>query len=200
LTDRLNILPDPAFQRLKPALRAHLAQVVADIHSGQFAALLDPLLRELMQQGFAEAGADEGTVWLVDKAGENLVPAHNTGPQSAKMVGSFKQPLNSGLICMVFASEQPFLENEVFKNARQSKALDKLLRSETFAMIAVPFYLLGECQGVVSCVQLKRPEAGPAPPPGFRPDHLVRVQRMTAVFSQLLEYRILCRTIGWTSE
>jgi hypothetical protein len=200
LTDRLNILPDPAFARLKPALRTDLARVVANIQAGQFAALLDPLMQEVVQQGFAEAGAHEGTVWLVDAENENLVPAHNTGAQAAKIVGAFKQPLNSGLVCMVFASEQPFLENEVFKNSRQSKALDTLLQTETFAMIAVPFYLLGGCQGVVSCVQLKRPDAAGAPPPGFRPENLVRIQRMSAVLTRLLEYRILGRTIGWTTE
>jgi hypothetical protein len=200
LTDPLNVLPDPAFERMKPALREHLARTVADIHAAQFAALLDPLIREVVQQGFAQAGAHEGTVWLVNEANENLEPAYNTGAQAAQIIGAFKQPLNSGLVCMVFASEQPFLENEVFKNAQQSKALDSLLQTETFAMIAVPFYLLGECRGVVSCVQLKRPDATEAPPPGFRPENLVRVQRMTAVFSQLVEHRILCRTTGLTFE
>lgn len=199
MTDGLNILPDPDLERMKPALCQHLARIAANIHTGQFAALLDPLTREVMQQGFDEAGAHEGTVWLVDEAHENLAAAYNTGAQAAQIVGKFKQPLNSGLVCMVFASEQPFLENEVFKDVQQSKTLDSLLKTQTFAMIAVPFYLLGECQGVVSCVQLKRLDAAEAPPPGFRPENLVRVQRMTAVFSQLLEYRILCRTLGWAS-
>jgi hypothetical protein len=200
LPDHLNILPDPAFERFQPALRERLEGMVGDIQAGQFASLLDPLTRELMQQGFAAAGAHEGTVWLVDQANENLVPAYNTGAKAAQILGTFKQPLNSGLVCMVFASERPFLENEVFKDARQSKALDSLLQTETFAMIAVPFYLLGECRGAVSCVQLRRPDTREARPPGFGAENLVCVQRMTAVLSRLVEYRILCRTIGWTSE
>jgi hypothetical protein len=199
LTDCLNILPDPAWESLKPALREHISQVGANLPAAQFATLLDPLMRDVMLQGFAQVGAHEGTVWLVDEAHENLAAAYNTGPEAGRIVGTFKQPLNSGLICMVFASEQPFLENEVFKNRQQSKALDSMLRTETFAMIAVPFYLLGECRGVVSCVQLRRPDATEAPPPGFRPENLVRIQRMTAVFSQLLEYRILCQTLGWAA-
>lgn len=200
MIDDPNFLPELPFERLKTTLREHVARTAANIHAEQFAVWLDPLMRDVLRQGFAEAGAHEGTVWLVDEANKNLAPAYNTGPQAARIIGKFKQPLNSGLVCMVFASEQPFLENEVSKDAHQNKALDSLLQTETFAMIAVPFHLLGECQGVISCVQLKRPQTTEDPPPGFRPEDLVRVQRMTAVFSQLVEYRILCRTIGWTSQ
>lgn len=196
----LNIRPLAAFESLKSELSEHLARVSDNIHAPQFDSLLDPLLRQIVQQGFADAGAHEGTIWLVDELNENLVPAHNTGPQAAQIAGKFKQPLNSGLICMVFASEQPFVENEVSKNVQQSKLLDSLLQTQTCAMIAVPFYLLGKCRGVVSCVQLKQPDSREAPPPGFRPEHLVSVQRMTALLSLLMEHRILCLTVGWTSE
>ena len=75
----------------------------AGIHAGEFGALADPLLREVFQSGVTEAGAHEGTVWLVDEAGEFLLPAINTGPRAGEMIGRFRQPLKSGLICMVFA-------------------------------------------------------------------------------------------------
>lgn len=200
MTGHLHIVPDPAFEPLKPALRESLARVLVGMGPAQFAGLLDPLLRDIIQQAFAEAGAHEGTIWLVDGAGENLVPVHNTGPQAAQFVGTFQQPLNAGLICMVFASEQPFVENDVSKNARQSKALDSLLQTETIAMLAAPFYLFGECRGVVSCVQLRRADRAGAPFSGFSPENLLRIQRLTALCSQLVEYRILRQTIGWTSE
>jgi hypothetical protein len=100
---------------------------------------------------------------------------------------------------MVFASEQPFLENEVWKNARQSKALDSMLEVQTCAMIAVPFYFLQACRGVVSCVQLKRAGSRQPDPPGFRPEHLASIQRAVALLSELIEYRLLSRTVGWAS-
>jgi len=200
LSSRLNILPDPVFQGLKPALTERLERIGASIQAEQFSGLLEPLMRQTLERGFEEAGAHEGTGWLLDATGEHLVPAHNTGPQSAELVGKFKQPLSSGLICMVFASEQPFLENEVWKNEQQSKLLDSLLSVQTCAMIAVPFYFLGSCRGVVSCVQLKRP-ASPAPePPGFAPAHLASVQRAVALLSQLIELRLLSQAVGWTCE
>lgn len=157
-----------------------------------------------MEHGFAEASADEGTVWLLDAVGEFLVPAWNTGPNAEKLVGKFKQPLNAGLICMVFSSEQPFLENEVWKNSRQSKLLDSMLEVQTSAMVAVPFYFLRACRGVVSCVKLDKPGADPGRKAteagnsnGFRPEHLSHVQRATAVLSQLVELKLLSCTVGW---
>jgi len=205
LNARLNILPDPAFLNLKSVLSERLERIAGGLQPEQFTSLLDPLMRQTIEHGFAEAGANEGTIWLLDHAGESLVPAWNSGPHADKLVGKFKQPLNAGLICMVFSSEQPFLENEVWKNSRQSKLLDSMLEVQTSAMIAVPFYFLRACRGVVSCVQLNKPgvESGRNPTgdttsTGFRPEHLTSVQRATAVLSQLVELKFLSCTVGWS--
>ena len=199
MNPRLNLLPDPAFAELQPRLADQLERAAAGLQPEQFGSLLDPLMRDVLERGFAEAGADEGTVWLPDPAGENLVPAHNTGPNAAKLVGKFKQPIGAGLICMVFAAEQPFLENEVWKNAAQSKLLDSQLGVQTCAMIAVPFHFARACRGVISCVQLKQPGAARPEPPGFLPEHLARVQLAATLLSRLIELRLLGQAVGWTS-
>lgn len=177
-----------------------MARLGTEIHAAQFAALLDPLLRDILKQGFADAGAHEGTVWLVDAAGESLEPAHTIGPNAERIVGQFKQPLGSGLISMVFATEQPFLENEVTRNAQQSKLLDTQIDVQTHSLIAVPFHFLHACRGVVSCVRFKSSGGGAGGPPGFHAIHLGHVQRATALLAQLLEHRLLSRTVGWTCE
>jgi len=199
MSGRLNLLPDPAFADLRAALSERLERMSAAIKPAQFATLLDPLMRQILERGFIEAQADEGTVWLLDESGEHLVPAFNTGPDAAKLVGTFKQPLNTGLICMVLASEQPFLENEVHQNASQSKLLDSRLKVQTHSMIAVPLHFVHACRGVISCVQLKR-YAGDPDPAGFRPEHLAAVQSATALLAQLIEFHLLSRAVGWTSE
>jgi hypothetical protein len=125
-------------------------------------------------------------------------PRTPSGRNAEKIVGQFKQPLGSGLISMVFATEQPFLENEVTRNAQQSKLLDSQLDVQTHSLIAVPFHFLNACRGVVSCVRFKSPSGGAGGPPGFHAIHLGHVQRATALLSQLLEYRLLSRTVGWT--
>ena len=197
MTARLNIVPDPGFMELKPVLVEKLERIASNIHAEEFSALLDPLMRQLLDQGFREAGADEGTVWLVDALGEHLVPAHNTGPRAKELVGKFKQPLSAGLVCMVFASEQPFVENEVCKNERQSKLLDSRLQQRTSAMIAVPFYFMRDCRGVISCVQLQTGESAKA---GFQQPDLARVQRTATVVSRLIELRLLSQAVGWSCE
>jgi hypothetical protein len=198
MNSRLNVLPDPAFVDLKTLLAERLERVATGIRPEQFGSVLDPLMRQTLERGFAEAGAHEGTVWLLEEGGDFLVPAWNSGPNAARLVGQFKQPLSAGLICMVFSSEQPFLENEVWKNSKQSKLLDSLLQVQTAAMIAVPFYFLRACRGVVSCVQLKPSKAGEAEPPGIRPEHLAHVQRATALLSRLVELKLLSQTVGWS--
>jgi hypothetical protein len=200
MNPRLNLLPDPAFADLKGLLSERLDRIAASIHPEHLGALLDPLMRQILERGFTEAGADEGTVWLPDEAGEHLVPAYNTGPNAAQFVNQFKQPLSSGLICMVFASEQPFLENEVGKNTAQSKLLDTQLGVQTCAMIAVPFHFLRGCRGVISCVQLKRNGSPASDPAGFQPEHLQRVQLAATLLSRLIEFRLLSQAVSWTSE
>jgi hypothetical protein len=198
---RWTIVPDPRFVELQGSLQERIAAVAKSIQPENFASLLDPLARDVLARGFADAGAHEGTVWLPDAEGKHLVPAYNTGPDAEKMVGKFRQPLNAGLICMVFASEQGIVENDVHKNARQSKLLDEKLQVQTYALIAAPFHLLKACRGVISCVQLKRPPVGrgvPAEPlTGFDFADLTTIQRTAGLLSQLIELRLLGSAIGW---
>ena len=196
MTDRWTILPDPHFAERKADLSHRLRLASQAIHPDHFPALLDPLSESVLRRGFSEATSHEGSVWLLDAEGKHLIPAFNTGPHASEFVGRFKQPFNRGLIGMVLASEQPFVENEVFKNARQDKALDQLLQVQTYALIAVPFYLFKTCRGVISCVQLKAPSSSESDPPGFTPEHLSSVQCAAGLLSRLLEYHLLSSTVG----
>jgi hypothetical protein len=199
MSARWNLVPDPRFVELRGALQERLAQVATSVQPDNFASLLDPLARQVLHDGFAEAGAHEGTIWLLDSAAKHLVPAYNTGPNSEKMVGKFRQPLNSGLICMVFASEQGIVENDVSHNAQQSKLLDKLLHVQTCSLIAAPLHFLKGCRGVVSCVQLKTPKSKGPDPAGFQFGDLTTIQRTAALFAQLIELRLLSSAVGWTA-
>jgi hypothetical protein len=200
LNSRFHILAEARFADLKPVLAERLAQAAASLTPQNFGSLLDPLASEVLQRGFGEAGAQEGTLWLLDDTAQHLVPAYNTGPNAHKLVGQFRQPLDAGLICMVFATEQPFVENEVYKNSLQSKLLDASLGVSTQALIAVPLYLLRECRGVVSCVQLQGEAAAHGTPPGFGPAALSAVQRAASILTRLLEYRLLSSVVDWAQD
>jgi|SRR5579862_6407432 len=194
---RLNLLPDPRFAPLRNALDERMRLSADAIHADNFESLLDPLLRQTLGSGFQRAGAHEGTVWLVDASREHLVAACNTGPNAARFVGEFNQPLGSGLISMVYANEQPFSENAVYQNAMQDKRLDQRLGVLTCAMIAVPFYFAGSLRGVISCVQLKEAASTKPDPPGFAPESLRSVQFAATVAGKLIDLQLLSIAVGW---
>jgi hypothetical protein len=193
---RLTLLPCNRFTVLLPALHESLASIGRSITAENFASMLDRTMQRVIRSAFEDAGASEGTIWLVEEATRTLAPAYNTGPRAEGLVGRFKQPLGAGLISMVFVSEQPFLENQVFQNSSQDKSLDSLLSVQTMAMIATPFYFLEACRGVVSCVQLKIPGASEPTSPGFDESDKARVLHAAITLGRLIDHRLLRAALG----
>lgn len=193
---RLSILPDERFGGLVYALEDRLTSIGRSIVPENMASVLDETMRRTIGVAFEDAGASEGTVWIVEPATESLAPAYNTGPSADKLVGKIRQPLNAGLISMVFAAEQPFLENQVFKDPKQDKSIDSILGQRTVAMIAVPLYFLGACRGVISCVQLANVSSSADDPRGFAEADKARVCLASAVLGRLIDYSLLRKTVG----
>lgn len=139
--------------------------------------LIDACEREL-RPAFAAVAADEGTLWLLDEAGEALVPVWNSGPNATAIVGeaNFRQPLTSGLISLVCVTEQALCENTVHRHAGQDPSLDRRLGLITCAMLAAPLRVQNEIHGVVSCVKLKENPSEPDPAP-FSLAHLAELSR-----------------------
>lgn len=197
MSARSLVLPDERFAVLRPALEERVRLAARAINAETLAHFLEGSARQTLRQGFDAAGAHEGTLWLADEAREHLVAAHNSGPRAAEMVGCFGQSLRSGMISLVFASEQPICENAVYRNEKQDTALDKKLGVLTVAMLAVPFYFGRELRGVVSCVRLREATSLDADPPPFTPADLQKLQDATAAVTRLIDYRLLAATVGW---
>lgn len=196
MSRQLLVLPDERFQALNAALEERLADAAGKIELTNPDGFFDSMMRGVLTDGFAKADADEGTVWLLDRERENLVASFNTGPRAAEFVGVFKQPLRSGMISLVLASEQPLCENQVYLNQRQDKSLDLKLQLLTCAMLATPFYFGRQIRGVISCVKLK-PAGSDAPdPPGFTPQDLAALQRAVELISRLMDYQLLSAIFG----
>ena len=196
MAGRLTVLPDERFLALRPVLRERLREAARSLAGGAFTEFFDRAMRSLLVDGFGRTGAHEGTVWLLDEAREALVPRFNSGPNAAEFVGSYRQSLRSGMISMVVAMEQPICENDVFKNEQQDKTLDQKLAVRTWAMLAVPFYYVGELRGVITAVQLVPADNGTPEPPGFRPEHLDKLQLTTALLGRLIESQLLALCLG----
>jgi len=199
---RANFIPDPRFAPMQPGLEAHLAKMGDAIFPGNFMSIFDASLLKLLQDSFDKIRADEGSIWLLDEARENLVVAYNSGPNADQIVG-FKQPLNQGIVSLVVATEQAFVENQVYKNAKHSPRLDQKIRSTTYAMIAVPFYFINQIRGVISCVQLisvtgqNEIASDNKIPPGFQPHDLPVIQTAATILRDLIDYRLLGTAVGW---
>ena len=202
-TTRANFLPEERFVALRPVLQEHLASIGRGISPDNFVSLCDGLVLALLHDTFRQVGATEGAIWLLDADKQHLVVTHNNGPNADKIIG-FKQPVSEGIVSMVVATEQGFAENEVYKNKKHSPTLDRTLGKTTYAMIVVPFYLLGQVRGVISCVQLlnvRYDAEGAVPteelPSGFAPEHMGFLQRTATIVTDLLDYRLLKTAVGW---
>lgn len=192
----MTVIPEERIAALRPVIEAQLKDAAARIGDVTFDEFFEPPLRALLVEGFARAGAHEGSIWLLDETREFLVPRFNSGPHAAQFVNSFRQTVRAGMISMVVATEQPICENGMCGNGSQDKALDDLLQLETCAMLAVPFYFLGELRGVISCVQLRPSGSTDAAPPGFSPDALRGLQSCAGLLSRLIEHRLLALCLG----
>jgi hypothetical protein len=195
---RLNILPDERFRPMRPVLEDRLREVGESLTPENFADLCQGMIARELEKGFRDAGADSGLVWLLDETRENLVPCFGTGFAARELVLKFKHPLREGIVSLVMMNEQPFIENEVYKDPKHSTLVDEKLQQQTYAMIVVPFYFLRQCRGVISCVQMHTPGADELQkPPGFRTEHLTTLQRTASVLTDLIDYRLLRQTIQW---
>jgi hypothetical protein len=206
MSERLNLLPDETFVGLRPNLEARLQLAARAVTPGNFMDLIDSSTEALLRQTFKVIGADEGSVWLVESGQTGLVVAYNSGPQSSSIVG-FRQPLSEGIVSMVLATQMPFAESEIYRNARHSKLLDDRLHLTTYAMVAAPFYFMNACRGVITAVQLVHARSldgmlileGEAPP-GFGPSALDGLRHAAAILSTVVDHRLLTATLGWNQH
>ena len=147
--------------------------------------LTDPV-REAAGKCFEQVHAHEGTLWLLDDAREFLVPVWNSGPRAADFVGTFRQPLDAGLISLACITEQPICENQVCLNERQDPTLDRRLGLRTWSMIAVPLVFNEALRGIVSCVKLGQNANLDEAPAPFLPGDLRQVEQLSERLNQLI--------------
>lgn len=199
MTSRFTLLPDPRFAALSAQLADRVNDAAHALTPDNFPDILDPLLRRVLADAFAGVGANGGAIWLADAEEQHLVPVYSTGPLADRFTGKYRQPLDRGLISLVYKKGQPIAEHDVYRNQQQDKTLDGLLAVLTCAMIAVPLYFAKQLRGVVSCVRLK-PAGSPEPdPPGFSPDDLHDMERLSAILTRLLDHELVGATVGWVS-
>ena len=197
--ERLTLLPDPQFVALRPQLAQRLERAAQAITPANFGHFCDGAMQRVLRTALLQAQASEGSLWLLDPAKEHLVIVFNTGPDSAQVMG-FQQPLKAGLVSMVVATQQPFMENEVFKNTQQDKTLDRKLGKRTEAMIVVPLFFANDCRGVLSAVRLAQGAEQAGASAAFTAEHLVQMQFAAELLERLIDLKLLSITTGWGKD
>jgi hypothetical protein len=107
---------------------------------------------DLLRDAVIATDADQGVLWLVDDLKRDLRPCFSIGEHSKIFLREIRQPLRSGLISMVFFTEDPICEAEVGRRSEYCPDVDSRLGAKTKAMIAIPVFFAQRCRGVFSAV------------------------------------------------
>ena len=193
-SNSLNLVADPELSAAGARLEDRLRHWADDLTLADFHQLRDSLIERVLAGAFQWIGANEGTIWLANPEGDHLTAAHNTGPRAGELIG-FSQPLDQGIISLVYANEQAYCENEVSCRESHDTTLDEKLGLETIAMLAVPFYFAFGLRGVISCVQLKEPGSSETPP-GFDTRHIEELANTATLVERLINSRLILASLG----
>jgi hypothetical protein len=112
---------------------------------------------DLLRDAVKSVDADDGALWLVDDVARELRPRFSIGEHSDILLNEIRQPLSSGLISMVFFTENSICEAEVGRRSEYCPDVDSRLGSKTKAMIAIPVFFAQRCRGVFSAVLFEQP-------------------------------------------
>jgi hypothetical protein len=193
---RFTLLPDPRFRKHFSDLVDRLDKAAQLITRETFNDFADDLMTTVLQDSFDAAGADEGTLWIVNSSKRELHAVFNSGPTARKM-SELSQTLDRGLISMVFSTGQPFCENNIGQNPEHDKAVDRQIGLPTAAMIAVPFYFAQQCRGIISCVHLSKKRGSAPSRKGFDMESMREVNRAASLLTRLFDFKLISRIIGY---
>ena len=185
------LLPDPELEEQGDRVSRALERYAKRLRSGELCGLIDAPVEAAIKGLTDLVGGDSGALWITDEQRDNLVVAFCSSENSG-LVGC-SQPLSEGLISLVFASEQPICETNVYADARHSKAIDEMTGNKTDAMVAVPFYLGGVLRGVLSVVRFKVSVEGER---GFSLEQFQLVQRGAVTTERLLNLELVKVILG----
>ena len=191
---------DPALQSASSPLRQALTQAADGLLPTQFPAVFNPPLQSLLRQVMTATRASEGAVWVADPEQVHLLPVVGLGPLAPRYVHRFAQPLETGLVSMVYDSGQSFCENDVESHPGHSVMLDTELGMRTRAMMAVPLYYAGRLRGVLTAVHLAPPgeaEGDDTSGRSFTAADLATFERVGQCLRKLIDLRLLELLLGW---
>lgn len=193
----VELMPDEELAAIVGKVEDRLRLTADVLHERGVLGFFDATMQEILVTTFQDVGADEGTLWLADLEQVSLTPVFNSGPHADDFVGQHVQPLNSGLVSMVYATEELFCEESVYQNEVHSKQLDKKLGMLTCSMIAAPFYFGSRIRGVISAVKLKPMDRRDDPDPEpFDRKAVRRLSLTSKILETFFDEKLLSAAFG----
>ena len=175
-------------------------QMLAGCSAAEFRALLTEQDRDYLHQAFSTMLASEGSIWIADQGGQNLVMCINTGPEAAHLELKVHQTLTEGVVSKVFKDDAPYTDQGWFRDVNQSSTVDEELRQVTHHISAYPLHVLGCKLGVLSAVQLVGQHAEQPRSWGF-PKSLSEIWCLLhSGLASLVENRIIRRLVNQASD
>ncbi|MGK0185966.1 MAG: hypothetical protein ACI9R3_001749 [Verrucomicrobiales bacterium] len=196
----MQFLPLENSDTISAALRHHSDEIIVDFVSGGG---VDTLFTSLMRNCFVDAldraGAHEGTVWLADNEKDMLVPIFNSGSTAKKFVEYVRQPIDQGIISMVYCTQESFCEFDIQKNQLHDGNTDSFMEQRTKAQIAVPLAFAGNNRGVCSAVvfednptNIQRKDHSPI----FDANSLFSIELVSELIGHLIDLRLVNLGLG----
>jgi hypothetical protein len=187
---------DPELEGMAPRLTQTVDSLATTMEPAWFLRLMDDTLRAQLDATLRRIEASEGSLWLRDVAEEHLVTVYNTGPNAERIVLKHLQPLDRGIVSMVYRTGRTFAEDDVYESRKQDKTLDTALGVLTCSMIAVPLRFAGRIRGVVNAVKLKAESATDPDPPPFGEDAAQQMQLLGETLERLVDLQLFKVCLG----
>lgn len=152
--------------------------------------LIDREIGDYFADAVDRIHAHEGSIWIKPVGQPALVVAYNHGRRPERMEDKVAVPLGEGLVSKCFLERSVVHPLGLFRSPEQSDRVDATLGQLTVNQVAVPFWMFGECCGVLSAVQLCADDNVPARTKwGFESDDVRAFEICAKVLQRLLEYR-----------
>lgn len=166
--------------------REAAARAFEGLDGAALRALVGSDLRQIAECGFEGIAAAEGTVWLELPLRRVLIPVFNSGRHGERFY-EHEQSIDSGMLGMVFQTETPVVESDVYRNRSQDPSLDRKLGLLTCSMVAVPLVFFGQTRGVISAIRSKAADSAAADPDPFPVTAVAAMQQLAGDWALLLE-------------
>jgi hypothetical protein len=173
-----------------------MEDLAATLKPTEFLPLLGGVSRAQMDDTFRRIEASEGSLWLREAGEEHLVTVYNTGPHAESIVLEHLQPLDRGIVSMVYGTGKTFAGSDVHRSGRQDKTLDARLGVLTCSMVAVPLRFAGRTRGVLNAVKLKPADSTDPDPPPFAGDATQRMQLLASTLERLIDLALFRAVLG----